>query len=73
MNQLNRFCKLVGKDELFYNSPETQAFLQNTSSVEKAINGCQKETQQTILGRYKERWQMPTVSLKFIKKISLGF
>ena len=70
--QLNRFCKLVGKNDLLYNSPETKAFLSNTSNVEKAITAVEKETTQQMLTRYKGIYTIPGVNIKIII-YNLGF
>lgn len=61
--QLNRFCKLIGKHELFYASPETKAFISNTCNVEKAMGQVEKESTQQMLSRYKEKFTMPSVKI----------
>ena len=67
--QLNRFCKLVGKHELLYTSPETQAFISNTHNVEKAMGQVEKESMQQMLSRYKEKFPVPSVKIFYFYNI----
>lgn len=66
IEQINRFCRLIGQNQILYEAQETGSFLTNVSSVEKLLNGLPKEKMPEMLERYKKLFPKPEVKLKYL-------